>query len=76
MSIIKGIIGEFSHNKTLMIGVAFLVTSLLLSLLSIYPEHRFLGIPAAILAIFGALLAIRGYLSFLKMLKTRPRGSG
>jgi 4-hydroxybenzoate polyprenyltransferase len=63
--------GEFSGNKTLMVGVLLLIISFLLSLLlSIYPKYRTLSIPAAILAIFGALLAIRGYILFLKKLKT------
>jgi uncharacterized membrane protein len=75
VSIFKGITEELSRNKTLLIGVLFLVTSLLMSLLSMYPEYRLLGVPAAILAIFGALLAIRGYLSFLEMVK-RQRRSG
>jgi hypothetical protein len=75
MSVFKDIIEEFSGNKTLIMGVAFLITSLLLSLLSMYPKYRLVGIPAAILAIFGTLLVIRGYLSFLEMLKTRQRKS-
>lgn len=73
MSIFKDITGELSRNKTLLIGIVFLVTSLLLSLLSMYPEYRLLGVPAAILAVFGALLAIRGYLSFLEMVKRQRR---
>jgi uncharacterized membrane protein len=73
VSIFKDITGELSRNKTLLIGIVFLVTSLLLSLLSMYPEYRLLGVPAAILAVFGALLAIRGYLSFLEMVKRQRR---
>jgi hypothetical protein len=73
VSIFKDITGELSRNKTLLVGVVFLVTSLLLSLLSMYPEYRLLGVPAAILAVFGALLAIRGYLSFLEMMKRQHR---
>jgi TRAP-type C4-dicarboxylate transport system permease small subunit len=69
--VFKNIAGEFSNNKTLAIGIIFLAVSLFLSLLSMYPEYRPLGVPAAILAIFGALMAIRGYLSFLERLKAQ-----
>lgn len=68
---IKGVVEELSHNKTLRIGILFLVAALLLSILSIYSEYRQLSLIAAILAIFGAYLAIKGYVSFLKRLKTQ-----
>jgi hypothetical protein len=69
--VIKSVTEELSSNKTLKMGVLFLVAAFLLSLLSMYPDYRPLSLPAAILAVLGAFLAIKGYLSFLGKLKTQ-----
>jgi len=67
---LKDVVEELFSNKTLKIGILFLVAALLLSLLSMWSEYRLLSLLAAILAIFGAFLAIKGYVSFLGRLKT------
>jgi len=67
----KAVIKEISHNRILALGISLLITAFLVAMLSAYPEYRAFGILAAVLAIFGAALAIRAYLSFIGELKRK-----
>jgi len=67
----KAVIKEISHNKILAVGIVLLITAFFVALVSAYPEYRALGILATVLAIFGAALAIRAYLSFIGELKRK-----
>jgi len=72
----RAIIKEISHNRILALGVGLLITAFLVTLLCVYPEYRTLGILAAVLAIFGAALALRGYISFIEELKREQKLKG
>lgn len=72
----RAVVREILRRRILIVGIVFLIIAFVMALLSAYPEYRTFGILAAVLAIFGAALAIRGYLSFIVELKGEKRKKG
>lgn len=69
----KAVVKQVSHNRILALGIVFLIIAFLVALLSAYLKHYTLGVLAAVLAIFGAALAIRSYLTLIEELKREKR---
>jgi len=70
---LRDVIKQVSRNRILALGIGFLIVAFLVALLSAYWKYHTLGVLAAVLAIFGAALAIRSYLTLIEELKREQR---